>query len=59
VNRILEELKLEEEESVVVIDARGDNKPAASTAWWIRDLLGRLPAMEFLSPPSARLNLII
>jgi hypothetical protein len=32
VNRILKELKLEEEESVVVIDARGDNKPAASTA---------------------------
>ncbi|MGH2973245.1 MAG: hypothetical protein ACRDLL_00030 [Solirubrobacterales bacterium] len=32
VNRILKELKLEEEESVVVIDARGDNKPSASTA---------------------------
>jgi hypothetical protein len=32
VNGILKELKLEEEESVVVIDARGDNKPSASTA---------------------------
>jgi hypothetical protein len=31
-NGILKELKLEEEESVVVIDARGDNKPSASTA---------------------------
>jgi hypothetical protein len=32
VRKILKELKLESEESVVVIDARSDNKPSASTA---------------------------
>jgi hypothetical protein len=32
VNQILKELKLESEESVIVIDARNDNKPSASKA---------------------------
>ena len=32
VEKILRELKLEDDESVIVIDARGDNKPSASKA---------------------------
>jgi hypothetical protein len=38
--RILKELDLENEESVVVIDARSDNKPSASTAWPVEGVGG-------------------
>jgi len=32
VQRVLKDLKLDEDESVIVIDARRDNKPSASKA---------------------------
>jgi hypothetical protein len=32
VNRILKQLKLEEDDSIILIDCRRDNKPSASTA---------------------------
>ena len=32
VKKILKELELEREKSIVLIDARGDNKPSASKA---------------------------